>query len=158
MFFHNEIENIKFIVIKNAYPPLIDKVMKKYLYYKFSTNQNQLKDKSDVHYFKLRYIGNPSHHIKIKLSKLCKEFCKENFNILLVLLLSKLKIIFYIKTQFLMKSFPGYKFTCTSCSSGYIGETCHFKARIEEHIKKDNTSHISYHQTSTLYRNLLWLV
>ena len=142
----HDIENIKSNLIKNAYPPfLIDKVIKKYLDYKFSTNQNQLKDKSDVHYFKLTYIGNPSHHIKNKLSKLCKEFSKENFNILLVLLLPKLKIIFYIKTQFLMKSFLGYKFTCASCSSGYIAETCHFKARIEEHIKKDNTSHISYH-------------
>ena len=57
----------------------------------FSSNQNPLKDKSDVPYFKLRYIGNVSHHIKIKLSKLCKEF----------LIHSELKIIFHIKTQFL---------------------------------------------------------
>ena len=37
--------------------------------YKFSSNQNQLKDKSDVHYFKLPYIGKLSHNIKNKLSK-----------------------------------------------------------------------------------------
>ena len=55
--FHNDIENIKFNLIKNAYPPfLIDKVIKKYLDYKFSSNQNQLKDKSEVHFFKLPYI------------------------------------------------------------------------------------------------------
>ena len=36
----------------------------------FSSNQNQLKDKSGVHYFKLPYIDNLSHHIKNKLSKL----------------------------------------------------------------------------------------
>ena len=83
--FHNDIESIKSNLIKNAYPPfLINKVIKKYLDYKFSSNQNQSKDKSDVHYFKLPYIGNLSHHIKVKLSKLCKEFCKENFNIKLV--------------------------------------------------------------------------
>ena len=76
--FHNDIENIKSNLIKNAYLSfLIDKVIKKYLNYKFSTNQNQLKDTSDVHYFKLPYISNLSHHIKNKLSKLCKEFCKE---------------------------------------------------------------------------------
>ena len=70
-------ENIKSNLIKNAYPPfLIDKVIKKYLDYKFSSNQNQLKDKSDVLYFKLPYIGNLSYHIKIKLLKLCKELCK----------------------------------------------------------------------------------
>ena len=99
--FHNDIENIKSNLITNAYLPLlIDEVIKKYLDYKFSSHQNQLKDKSDVHYFKLPYISNLSHHIKNKLSKLCKEFCKENFNIKLVF--NSFKIIFHIKTQFLM--------------------------------------------------------
>ena len=65
--FHNDIENVKSNLSKNAYPSfLIDKVIKKYLDYKFSSNQNQLKDKSGVHYFKLPYIGNLSHHIKNK--------------------------------------------------------------------------------------------
>ena len=73
--FHNDVENIKSNLIRNAYPPfLIDKVIKKYLEYKFSSNQNHLKDKFEVHYFKLPYIGIYSHHIKNKLSKLCKEF------------------------------------------------------------------------------------
>ena len=45
-----------------------------------------------------------------------------------------------------LKSFLPYKFTCASCSSSYIGETCrHFKTGIEEHIKKDNKSHIFIH-------------
>ena len=49
-----------------------------------------------------------------------------------------------------MKSFLVYKFTCASCSSSYIGETCrHFKTRIEEHVKKDNKSHIFKHLHST---------
>ena len=35
-------------------------------------------------------------------------------------------------------------------SSSYIGETCcHFKTRIEEHIKKDNKSHIFKHLHSS---------
>ena len=63
--FHNDIEDIKSNLIKNVYPPfLIDKVIEKYLDYKFSSNQSQLKDKSEVHYFKLPYIGNVSHHIR----------------------------------------------------------------------------------------------
>ena len=49
-----------------------------------------------------------------------------------------------------MKSLLVYKFTCATCSSCYIGETCrHFKTRIEEHIKKDNKSHIFKHLHST---------
>ena len=49
-------ENIKSNFIKNEYPPfLIDQAIKKYRDYKLSGNQNQLKDKSDVHYFNLPY-------------------------------------------------------------------------------------------------------
>ena len=93
--FHNDIENIKSNLIKNAYPPfLIDKIIKKYLDYKFSSKQNQLKDKCDVHYFKLSHVGNLSHHIKNNLSKLCKEFRKENFNINLVFNSFKIKNYF----------------------------------------------------------------
>ena len=151
--FHNDIENIKSNLIKNAYPPfLIDKVIKKYLDYKFSSNQNQLKDKSDVHYFKLPYIGNLSHHIKNKLSKLCKEFCKENFNIKLVFSSFKIKNYFSYKNPIPnnLKSFPVYKFTCAICSSSYTGETCHhFKTRIKEHMKRNNNSHIFKHLHST---------
>ena len=48
-----------------------------------------------------------------------------------------------------MKSFLVYKFTCASCGSSYIGKTCcHFKTKIEEHIKKDNKSHIFKHLDS----------
>ena len=76
--FHNDIENIKSNIIKNAYPPfLIDKFIRKYVGYKFSSEQDQLNDKSDVHYFNLAYIGKISHHIKNKLLKLSKEFCEE---------------------------------------------------------------------------------
>ena len=83
--FHDDIEIIKSNLIKNAYPPfLIDEVIKKYLNYKFSSNQNPLKDTSSFHYFKLPYIDNLSHHIKNKLLKLYKEFCKENVSITLV--------------------------------------------------------------------------
>ena len=66
--FDNDMKNIKSNLIKNSYPLfLIYKVIKKYTDYKFSSNQNQLKGKSDVHYFQLEYIANLSHHIKNKL-------------------------------------------------------------------------------------------
>ena len=47
--FHNDIENIKSNLIKNTYQSfLIDKVIKKYLDYKLSNDQNQIKDTSMV--------------------------------------------------------------------------------------------------------------
>ena len=118
--FHNDIESIKSNLIKNAYLPLlINNVIKKYLNYKFSSNQNQLKDTSDVHYFKLPYIGNLSHHIKNKLSKLCKEFCKENVNIKLVFTSFKIKNYFSYKDPIPddLNFFLVYKFICANCSS-----------------------------------------
>ena len=52
--FHKDIENIKSNLIKNTYPPfLIDKVIQNYLHHKFSNNQNQLQDTSDLYYFNL---------------------------------------------------------------------------------------------------------
>ena len=92
------------------------------------------------------------HHIKNRLSKLCKEFCKENFNINLVFISFKIKNYFSNKDPIPndLKSFLVYKFTCASCSSSYIGETCrHFKIRIEQHIKKDNKSRVFKHLHST---------
>ena len=144
--FHKEMERIKSNLIRNAYPPyLIDKVIKKYLDHKFSSNQNQLKDTSDVYYFKLSYIGNLSHRIKNKLLKLCKEFSRESFNIKLVYNSFKIKKYFLYKDPIPddFKSLLLYKFTCASCSSSYSGQTCHhFRTRIEKHIKKDKKLHI----------------
>ena len=152
--FHSHIENIQSNFIKYAYTPLlIDKVIKKHLDHKFSSNQTQLEDTSDICYSKLPYIGNLLHHIKKKRnSKLCKERCKENFNVKLFFNSFKVKNQFSyddpIPDNF--KSFLVYKYTCASCSSSYIAKTCHhFKTRIEKHIKKENNSHIFKHQCST---------
>ena len=138
--FHKDIENIESNLDKNAYPPfLIDKVIKKFLDRKFASNQNQLKDTPDVYYVKLPYSGKLLHQIINKLSKLWKEFCKENFNIKLVFNSLKIKSYFSYKHGIPdeLKSFLVYKFTCASCSSSYTGETCcQFKTRIEEHAKK----------------------
>ena len=125
----------------------LPKVIKKDLNYKFSSNQIQLKDTSDVHYFKLPYSDNLSHRIKNNLSRLGKEFCKESVNIKLVFTSFKIKNYFSYKdlTPDDFKSFLVYKFTSASCSSGYIGETCRHWLRIEKHIKRDNKSHVFKH-------------
>ena len=81
--------------------------------------------------------------------KLCKEFCKKNFNIKLVFNSFKIKNHFSYKDQIPndLKSLLVYRFTCAGCNLSYIGEICrHFKTRIGENIKK---YHIFEHLHST---------
>ena len=71
--FHNDIENIISNLIKNAYLPfLINKVIKKYLDYKFSSNQNQIKE--NLAFITLNYHISATFHTisKLKVPKLCK--------------------------------------------------------------------------------------
>ena len=49
-----------------------------------------------------------------------------------------------------LKSLLVYQLICASCSSSCIRETCRqFETRIDEHIKKDNKSHIFKHLHSS---------
>ena len=83
-------------------------------------------------------------------------FCKENFNIKLIFNSFKIKNYLVYKDDIPndLKSLLVYIFTCASCGSSYIGETCrHSKTRIEEHIKKDNQSHIFKHLHSSDEKN-----
>ena len=58
------------------------------------------------------------HHIKNKLSKPCKEFCKENLIIKLVFNSFKIENYFSYKDPIPngLKTFLVYKFTFASCS------------------------------------------
>ena len=69
---------------------------KKYPDYKFPSNQNQLKDKSDFHYIKLPYRQSFTPY-QSENSKLFKEFCKENLDIKLVFSSFKVKNYFSYK-------------------------------------------------------------
>ena len=64
-------------------------------------------------YLKLPSIGNLSHHIKNKILKFCKEFCKENLNTKLGFSSFKIKNYFSYKDPIRddLKSFLVYKFT-----------------------------------------------
>ena len=102
--FHSHIENIQSNFIKYAYTPLlIDKVIKKHLDHKFSSNQTQLEDTSDICYSKLPYIGNLLHHIKKKRnSNFAKNVVKKTLTLNYFLTHLKLKISFHMMTQFLI--------------------------------------------------------
>ena len=137
---------IKFNLTRNAYRPfLIDKVIKKYLNYKFSSNQSQFRDTSGVHFIRLSYIGNLWHHNKNELSRLWKEFCKKTFSIKLVFKSFKMENYFSYKDPIPddLKYFLVYKFTFASYSSSNIDNIG------LRNIKKDKSSNVSKHLQST---------
>ena len=76
--FHNDTESIKSNLIKNAYPSfLIDIVIKKYLYYKFSSNQNQLKGTSDVHLLNYHISATCRTILKVSFRNFAKSSVKK---------------------------------------------------------------------------------
>ena len=146
--FHNDVTKIKETLKRNSFPPfLIDKITKPYLN-KVHSNSDQSNRESDKRrFYKLPYIGKYSEQVQKKLSKICKQFCKDPD---LKIVFTSFKINNYFstkdKTPYFLKSFLVYKFVCARCNSCYIGETCrHFKTRIDEHVKKDKKSNIYKH-------------
>ena len=76
--FHIEKESIKSNLIRNAYPPfVIDKVIKKYLNYKFSSNHSQLK--ANLTFITLNYYISATFRTisKINFWNFAKSFIKK---------------------------------------------------------------------------------
>ena len=82
---------------------------------------------------------------KRNFSKLCKEFCKENFNTKLVFNSFKIKNYFAYEDPIPNDSKSFLVYSIYKCQLQF-GKTCrHFKTRIEGHIRADNKSHIFKH-------------
>ena len=92
-----------------------------------------------LRYFELPYIGKCSEQVPEKITKLCKQYCKES-NVKIVPNSFKISNYFSVKdaTTYSLKYFLVYKFIHARCKSCYIGKICrHFITRIDEQIKKD---------------------
>ena len=102
-------------------------------------NSDQSNPESDkTRFYELPQIGKYSEQVQKKLSKICKQFCKDTD---LYIVFTSFKINNYFsnkdKTPYFLKSILVYKFVCARCNSCYIDETCpHFKTRVDEHVKQ----------------------
>ena len=104
------------------------------------SNSDQSNLESDkTHFYKFPYIGKYSEQVQKKLSKICKQFCKDT-DLKIIFISFKINSYFSTKDKipYFLKSFLVYKFVCSRRNSCYLGKTCrHFKTRIDEHMKKD---------------------
>ena len=110
--FHNDVTKIKETLKRNTFPPfLIDKIKKSYLD-KVNSNSDQSNLESDkTRFLNLPYMGKYSEQVQEKLSKICKQFCKDTH---LKIVFTSFKINNYFstknKTPNFLKSFLVYKF------------------------------------------------
>ena len=145
--FHNDLSEIKKILLKNSYPiSLIDKIARDKLE-KLILDNKANKKQENIRYFKLPYLGKQSENLSKKVNTLTKRYCK-TASVNLVFLSKKIKNFFSAKDAIPshLKSYIVYKFVCAGCNSCYIGETTrHLNVRIEEHLKKDKNSAIYKH-------------
>ena len=137
MKFHHEVDKLKKILSKNAYPQkFVDKCIQTFLNNIYIQTPKVPSVPKKELIIILPYLGNMSQIVKTKLTKARSKRMK----------FCKLRVIFQtnnrLKNYFHFKDFVPetlrssliYKFSCGSCTASYIGKTYrHFKVRVSEH-------------------------
>jgi hypothetical protein len=141
-----EIENLKIIWLKNAFPMrVIDKLIRNFFDKIFIKKIVVLTASKKKLILSLDYLGKHSLELKKRLERIINEqipFCKIN-----VVFSSKNKLrnffSFKDKVPMNLKSLVLYKFTCSDCNITYIGKTCrHFQVRFSEHLGISKTTNL----------------
>lgn len=155
-----EIERLKIIWLKNAYPiRVIDKIIYKFFDKLFLTKKVVHTVGKKELFISLDYIGKQSILLKNRLQQIVKEqlpFCKIN-----VIFTSKNKLTnfftFKDRVPRNLKSRVLYKYSCSSCNTTYIGKSLrHFQVRYSEHLgisKLTNKAYTYNKKTSTTVRD-----
>ena len=152
--FHKDIERLTSILRKNLFPlQVIERVTRQYITKALSPQDLQVSASSSTYtqYFKLPYIGPFSRVTQNRIKSYCKRYCRD-LDIRLAFSSFKVRSIFGAKDPIptKLRSRVVYKFSCASCNSCYVGETCrHFATRVREHLVTDRNSHIFKHLESS---------
>ena len=136
--FHHEVDKLKKILSKNAYPPqkFIDKCIQKFLNNMFIQRLQIPSVPKKELIITLPYLGKMSQIVKIRLTKTLNKhmkFCKLR---VIFQTNNRLRNYFHFKDSVheTLRSNVIYKFSCGSCTASYIGKTyTHFKVRVSEH-------------------------
>ena len=142
--FHKDIETLGHYLARNLFPKrFVERYLREYLDRKLRNDNENADVKSDTHYFKLPYIGVQSSVIKLRVTKLFKQFCKSEKEIRIVFNISKVRDYFSTKDSYpnCFKSNVVYLFTCANCGIRYVGRTHrNFDTRINEHLRLESSS------------------
>ena len=124
---------------------MIEREKNKYLTNKLQNKER--KDKENLNYFKLPYIGETSKITKTKIQEFCQKYCK-NLKISISFSLFKTGSLFSVKDRIPpnQRSHVVYLYSCPGCGARYIGETTRqLKVRVDEHLSGGKGSVIYEH-------------
>ena len=162
--FHREVERLRGILAKNAYPlEFVDQCIAAFLNKTFRRKEKAPADETPSETIVLPYLGKLSLEIRNRIKKYVSKHltpCK-----LKIIFRSqrRLKTLFHFKDRIplSLQSYVLYRYTCGTCNCAYIGKTdrhCHI--RWCEHLKitptrkrpsknKQESTAIHQHTTST---------
>ena len=109
-------------LLRNCFPEkVVQHNIKQFLDVKSSGSETEERN-VEIHYFKLPYVGEYSNHVKKRLSKLYKTFCKLHKGIRVIFHTSKIQDYFSTKDTVpeCFKSSVVYQYTCARCASCYV--------------------------------------
>jgi hypothetical protein len=134
--FHEEVDRIKSLLLRNSYPSwILDRIIK------FSvSNFVQPNVKYGPHkerlFIGLPYLGNATDQVRRSIKQISKQFIPHKDVIVYFKPGLRISNFFRIKdtTPFDLRSQVVYEYKCASCNGSYIGQTSrHLRHRIAEH-------------------------
>ena len=160
--FHKEVERIRSILAKNAYPlEFIDQCITAFLNKRYKAPIHTVEKRSQL--IVLPYLGKLSLEIRNRLKKYVAKHISNVKVMVIFRSQRRLKTLFRFKDSLpqQLQSFIVYKFTCGACNSSYVGKTdrhCHI--RWCEHLKiqpfrggpsknKQKPTAVELHKTTT---------
>ena len=135
--FHDEIQCIKSMLLRNAYPSwLLDRIIKFSVSNFVQPNVNYGPHKGRL-FIGFPYLGKASDHIRRSIKQISKQFTPHKEVIVYFKPGLRVSNFFRIKdpTPSELRSHVVYEFTCATCNGRYIGQTSrHLRQRIAEHL------------------------
>ena len=148
--FHDDISKMEETLQKNNFPSkIISRNIKRALDKKLDPKCDEKRSiEENVQYFKLPFIGTFSKIAESKIKTIVNKYCKPGTVVKLAFTSTKISSYFSPKDKMLsnLVSNVVYRFSCSGCTSTYVGfTTCHLTKRIHEHLSTDSSSHVFKH-------------
>jgi len=141
--FHEEISNLRTMLLRNAYPSwVLDRIVKCSLNKFIQPNLKYGPNKERV-YIGLPFLGRLTDQMRRSIKQINKQLIPHKDIIVYFKPGKRISNFFHVKdsTPFELRSHVIYKYTCARCQSSYIGQTArHLRHRIAEHA---GTSHLT---------------